>query len=622
LSSAQIVSDVWDYTVPNVAFLERTTTTPWKIYLAIIDLTNPGVSVKTLLSNGSLYGRQTTSGMAVRDGAVVAVNADFCSVNSSSYVYGVPQGITVLDGKIHVAPKYRTAIGFTKEHSATVGKWTDRWNWYGRVREEQGQEHDIVMMNLDVNTDWLCMFTDKYGRNTPGSTLSSSVVEVVVGADSLVTELRSDQLGVSVPVGGYVLTGREGSATWLTTHVSVGEKLAINYATIPDWRNLWQAVSGGPRFVKDGAYYADPKAVFPAGEDFAQSYKDSYYTTRQPRSAAGITVNGDTLVLVAVDGRQSGSVGMTLQELAELMIEFGVRDATQFDSGGSATMVFRGTTRNSPSDGTERPIANALGIMSTTRYLNVAPWGQILSASGELAGYEASKLIDGLRHRGSGKWVSTDPGLHWVEIDLGEVRPLTHLRLFGPQSEGDPSYLNAQQFSVSTRIDTVSPWSLDFDIANDTTWQQRDNVMEYGSARDVRYLRLEITKATYVDYENHVRLSELAVYIADTTVSSLGDQTEDVPSSFVLEQNYPNPFNPETVIRYTLPEPSIVRLEIHDLLGRKVATLVNDKQDRGEHILRWRATSVASGVYFSVVEIRGLASGQVQTAARRMLLMR
>lgn len=70
-------------------------------------------------------------------------------------------------------------------------------------------------------------------------------------------------------------------------------------------------------------------------------------------------------MIVTVNGRQPGvSVGMTLEELAELMIELGAVDAMNLDGGGSTTMVIRDRVLNIPSDGTERPVSNAIVIIT------------------------------------------------------------------------------------------------------------------------------------------------------------------------------------------------------------------------------------------------------------------
>jgi len=70
------------------------------------------------------------------------------------------------------------------------------------------------------------------------------------------------------------------------------------------------------------------------------------------------------------------------------------------------------------------------------------------------------------------------------------------------------------------------------------------------------------------------------------------------PSSFVLHQNYPNPFNPSTIISFSIPSRSFVSLRIFDLIGRRVATLINEYQNAGTHFATFNATNLSSGIYF------------------------
>lgn len=86
-------------------------------------------------------------------------------------------------------------------------------------------------------------------------------------------------------------------------------------------------------------------------------------TTRAPRTAIGYTADRKTVYLVAVDGRSSSSIGMTIDQLAQLMAGFGVDRAMNLDGGGSTTMWVNGRgVVNRPSDGSERVVGNSLGI--------------------------------------------------------------------------------------------------------------------------------------------------------------------------------------------------------------------------------------------------------------------
>ncbi len=71
-----------------------------------------------------------------------------------------------------------------------------------------------------------------------------------------------------------------------------------------------------------------------------------------------------------------------------------------------------------------------------------------------------------------------------------------------------------------------------------------------------------------------------------------------VPNTFNIAQNYPNPFNARTTIEYNLPLDTRVTLDIFDILGRKIETLVNGNQSSGAHAVVWNADKVASGLYF------------------------
>ncbi len=101
------------------------------------------------------------------------------------------------------------------------------------------------------------------------------------------------------------------------------------------------------------------------------------------------------------------------------------------------------------------------------------------------------------------------------------------------------------------------------------------------------------------------------------TATGVAEQPQSAkPAVFALDQNYPNPFNPTTTIKYELPKTSMVKLSVFDLLGREVATLVNERKDAGAYQVRFDGSALPSGIYF----YRIVAGDFVQT--RRLALVK
>lgn len=111
-------------------------------------------------------------------------------------------------------------------------------------------------------------------------------------------------------------------------------------------------------------------------------------------------------------------------------------------------------------------------------------------------------------------------------------------------------------------------------------------------------------------------LLAIAMRTDSLVVAVDGNPNPETPKRFVLEQNYPNPFNPATRIGFQLAGFGLVSLKVYDLLGREVATLVNEELQPGSHEVTWDAHGMASGVYFC-----RLAAGSF-VQSRKLVLMR
>ena len=101
-------------------------------------------------------------------------------------------------------------------------------------------------------------------------------------------------------------------------------------------------------------------------------------------------------------------------------------------------------------------------------------------------------------------------------------------------------------------------------------------------------------------------------------IQPTGTSTEntDAPAEFALEQNYPNPFNPSTTIQYSVAEPGLVSLSVYNLMGQRVAELVNETKSAGTFNVSWNASNAASGMYY----YRLVAGGK--TITRKMTLIK
>ncbi|MFQ5677250.1 MAG: FlgD immunoglobulin-like domain containing protein [bacterium] len=113
----------------------------------------------------------------------------------------------------------------------------------------------------------------------------------------------------------------------------------------------------------------------------------------------------------------------------------------------------------------------------------------------------------------------------------------------------------------------------------------------------------------------------------NSNVTSVEDGPDGIPTGFTLQQNFPNPFNPSTIIRYTIPQTVTVaetRLEIFNVLGQKVRTLVNTRQSAGTYTLQWDGTDdsgtrLATGLY-GIAHVYQLRAGEFVEMKKMLFL--
>lgn len=185
--------------------------------------------------------------------------------------------------------------------------------------------------------------------------------------------------------------------------------------------------------------------------------------------------------------------------------------------------------------------------------------------------------------------------------------------------KGYPKQL-VTEYRISTSLDGVNFVELFKKYTTATDWEETLSLPVVAN-----YIKVELLESE----DQYRSFAELEVYSTPLISASLDGlfgagfkAGEIIPSSYALRQNYPNPFNPETMIVFDLPEEAKVTLEVYNLMGQSIKTLVNDKKVAGRYQILWdgsddKGIPVASGIYFYQIK----AIGKSNTFSKKMKMM-
>ncbi|WP_217195920.1 phosphodiester glycosidase family protein [Streptomyces buecherae] len=345
-------------------------------HLLSIDLRTPGLSLD-LVHPGAVGARAPLSQLAGRRGAVAAVNGDFFNINESQHpgveATGAPVGPAIaaghrLKGAVPLGQRFGPKLppGTGTEDVIAVGRnrtaRLDRLSLRGTVRTPHGSLALRGLNQYALAENGIGAFTAAWGQTSRvratcgtdtdrGAPCSGETYEVTV-RKGRVSQVAETPGGGPVAADSVVLVGREAGAASLRG-LRVGDRVSVRHALT--------ASRPGPLAFAVGGYPIARGQQPLAGLDDA---------TPAVRSAAGIGAGGHRVYLLSLDGRPEYRAGLTIAELAELMLALGADDAVNLDGGGSATMVTRepGTpgpaVRNNPSGGVERAIPNGIGVFT------------------------------------------------------------------------------------------------------------------------------------------------------------------------------------------------------------------------------------------------------------------
>ena len=306
---------------------------PVRINIVEIDLKlADDFELKPALSSTSnnLKSRKTITTIAKNTNSIVAVNGTYFKPQT-----GVPLGTLMIDGKMYTGPVFdRVAMGIFDN-----GFDMERVQFDSVL---EGSKSSIKVDNINqprMLATHVIAYSNDWGKTSPASPKYGFQIAIkdnkVIGAS---------YSSLSIPEGGYVIVG----PAKLLKPLAFEKKVELKIGTSPDWKNVNHIISGGPYLVKNSEVFVDMTAQ-----------KLGSVGGKNPRTAIGYTKDNE-MIMVAVDGREGSSVGMTLMQLANFMKSLGCVNAMNLDGGGSTVMYVNGQVVNRPQVRGGITLSNAL----------------------------------------------------------------------------------------------------------------------------------------------------------------------------------------------------------------------------------------------------------------------
>jgi len=315
---------------------------PLDVYVLKVDPGQEVLDIRPALAGQTVHSRRSVLHIARQHEAVAALNGGFFAEQ------GPPLGLLIINGEWIKHPILnRTVLGITADGELLM----DRLSFEGRLYFGDHGYLELDGINRGHNESYqLVIYTPRWGEVLSPR---AQCTRLVVSGEAVVVAKHTQAQPVEIPPEGYVISG-SGRYAPLLEKVHEGEGVWTRLRTKPEWEKLAYALGAGPCLVKDGRPH-----VTASPEVFGRDVSGGAAS----RSAVAITQDG-LLMLVAVETPpdEPGS-GVTLSELAQILVKLGARDAMNLDGGGSATVVQGDQVINHPRDGYLRPVSNALLVV-------------------------------------------------------------------------------------------------------------------------------------------------------------------------------------------------------------------------------------------------------------------
>lgn len=344
------------------------------LYVAEMSRREPALHFEVALANAQVLGKETVRSMANRRNqrgdrrVIVAVNGGFGVLGDMRGYGGVLENLHIQDGELITQPTDTEAcFGVTE-----TGEFLS-----SPVRMEANIQIGERILALGcVNQRRLdgcqvTLYTPRLGESTRTNRRRGKEV-IISGLPLPLTPHYEHTYRVeNVLSDGNSLIPRDGAILWFNARLrdpAVSEfragasgKLTLSLSP-PEWNKVQHAIGGRLRLLKNGEINQTIAEMHNAEKRHTPGKRSPVLNlSHEPRTALGY--NADTLFLVVADGRQPKySTGLTLYELASILIELGATEAINLDGGSSSTFVVNDTVVNKPSGQQERDVLNAVFI--------------------------------------------------------------------------------------------------------------------------------------------------------------------------------------------------------------------------------------------------------------------
>jgi len=377
------VSAQWTTVGAGIEYRQFSISGPNEVFVTRMDRANTDAYIESTIAQGRLSGGTEIvrsqadryddaigywgQSWGTRNDVVVAINGSYFETRVPPL--GVPYGGVVHSGwyaKRHDNLGGWSGFMWDLNRIPTMGLCITHYPFRQFVTYATSNTQEFVGINVPPDTNKLTIWTPQYDTNTgTDNTVSEVVVQlnrpfVIMptpnSVSGVVREIRTNQGGAPLPFDHIVLSANGTAATTMLNNVNIGDTVKVSQEvkhymldcstsrTDIDWTKSYAGISGNWVFLQDGTI----------------QYGIDSTGDRHPRTAIGF--NDFYVFYLVVDGRQQNySIGMTIDELAEFFkYTLDATWACNQDGGGSSTMVVNGTVMNSPSDGSERAVANGM----------------------------------------------------------------------------------------------------------------------------------------------------------------------------------------------------------------------------------------------------------------------